>query len=73
MESAKGAGGKGGKGGFGGFDPETQRKIAKLEKEYLAKAADLLDDSQKKSWKEMVGAEFDLTKLQGGGFGRKKD
>lgn len=67
--------GKGGKGGFGGFDPETQKKIAKVEKEALGKVVDLLDDTQKKSWKEMVGAEFDLTKLQfnPGGFGKKKD
>jgi hypothetical protein len=67
-------GGKGGKGGFGRPDPETQKKLTKLEKEYMAKTADLLDASQKTTWKELVGAEFDLTKLQGG-FGppRKKD
>jgi hypothetical protein len=72
IRAESGGGGKGGKGGFGGFDPETQRKIAKLEKEYLAKAADLLDESQKTTWKELIGAEFDLTKLQFGGFGGKK-
>jgi hypothetical protein len=72
----KGKGGKGGKGGFGGFgrlDPEAQKKINKVQKEAIGKIVDLLDDNQKKSWKEMVGAEFDLTKLQGGfgGFGGK--
>ena len=63
-----------GKGKFGGFglDPETQKKIAKVEKEAIGKITDLLDDSQKTTWKELVGKEFDLTKLQ---FvpGKKKD
>ena len=77
----KGKGGKGGKGGFGGFQisPETQKKISKLEKESVGKVVDLLDDNQKKTWKELVGADFDLSKLNtgfGGGFGgknKKKD
>jgi hypothetical protein len=74
-EASKDRKGKGGKGGFGGFgrtDPETQKKIAKVEKEAIGKIVDLLDDTQKKTWKEMVGAEFDLTKLQTGfgGFGK---
>lgn len=81
-EAFKDGGGKGkgkgkGGGGFGGVDPETQKKIAKIEKESVGKITDLLDDSQKKTWKELIGAEFDLTKLQGGfgggGFGKKKD
>jgi hypothetical protein len=66
--------GKGGKGGFGGFglDPETQKKISKLQSEAVGKVVDLLDDSQKKTWKELIGADFDLSKLQGGfgGFGK---
>lgn len=70
-EAGKGGGNKG-KGGFGGFNPETQKKIAKVEKEYVGKAVDLLTDTQKKSWKELIGTEFDLTKLQGGGFTPKK-
>jgi len=80
----KGKGGKGGKGGFGfGIDPETQKKITKVQSEAVGKIVDLLDDNQKKTWKELIGAEFDLTKLQGGfggfggkdgkGFKRKKD
>ena len=73
----KGKGGKGGKGGFGGFglDPDTQKKISKLEKEAVGKVTDLLDDSQKKTWKELVGAEFDLSKLTTGfcgGGGKNK-
>jgi len=53
--------------GKGKFDfakfQEDQKKIDKLEQEYLGKVAGMLDDSQKKTWKELVGAEFDLTKL----------
>jgi hypothetical protein len=81
-EATKDGKGKG-KGGFGfRLDPEAQKKITKLQGEAVGKVVDLLDDSQKKTWKELVGAEFDLTKLQGGfgGFGkdgknikRKKD
>lgn len=43
---------------------ENQKKVAKLQKEYMGKMEDLLDDKQKAAWKEMKGAEFDLTKLQ---------
>jgi len=73
-EATKDKKGKGGKGGFGGFglDPEAQKKISKLQSEAVGKIVDLLDDSQKKSWKELVGADFDLSKLQVGfgGFGK---
>ena len=59
-----GAGG----GGKGKFDfekmQENQKKVQKLQKEYLGKLEDLLDDKQKAAWKELKGAEFDLTKLQ---------
>jgi hypothetical protein len=65
----KGGGGKGG-------DPEKMaemnKKIQKAQKEYTGKAVDLLTDDQKKTWKTLIGADFDLTKLQGG-FGKKKD
>jgi hypothetical protein len=73
QEGSGGKGGKGGKGGFGGFglDPETQKKITKLQKESVGKIVDSLDESQKKTWKELTGEPFDLTKLQGG-FGGKK-
>jgi hypothetical protein len=68
-------GGKGGKGGFGGgfgLDPETQKKIAKAQKEYITKIVDdVLEESQKTMWKELRGPDFDLTKLQFGGFGKK--
>ena len=35
---------------------------------------ELLDDTQKKTWKDMIGAEFDMSKLQFGfgGFGKDK-
>jgi hypothetical protein len=65
-------------GGFGKLTPEQQEKMAeaqkkvqKAQKEYLGKAADLLTDDQKKTWKTLTGEAFDLTKLTGGG--RKKD
>jgi hypothetical protein len=74
-ESTKDAKDKGDKGGFRrfGLSPEAQKKIAKVQSESVGKIVDLLDDNQKKTWKELVGAEFDLTKLQGGfgGFGGK--
>jgi len=56
------------KGGFGGFDPgkqaEFQKKSGKLGKEVMAKIEDLLDDTQKKTWKELTGPTFDLSKLR---------
>src|SRR5262249_39639344 len=51
-------------GGFG-LDPETQKKITKVQKEYVGKIVDSLDESQKKTWKDLTGEAFDLTKLQG--------
>ncbi|MBX9624438.1 MAG: hypothetical protein K2X82_11570 [Gemmataceae bacterium] len=72
-------GGGGGKGGFGkGFDPErmaeNQKKMEKLNKAAMAEVMDVLNDDQKKSWKEMVGAPFDTSKLfqfPGGGGGKR--
>jgi Spy/CpxP family protein refolding chaperone len=58
--------------GFGKVDPEVTKKVAKLEKEAVSKIVDVLDEKQKKTWKELLGAEFDLTKLQFGGFGKDK-
>jgi hypothetical protein len=58
-----GAGGGKGKVDFEKIQ-ENQKKVQKLQKEYLGKLEDLLDDKQKAAWKEMKGAEFDLTKLQ---------
>lgn len=66
----------GGKGGFGkgGFDKEAMaenmKKMEKLNKAALSEIDEVLTADQKKQWKEMVGAPFDLTKLnQFGGFG----
>lgn len=58
----------GGKGGGGkNFDvekfQEAQKKVSKVQKEYLGKAVDLLTDDQKKTWKTLIGESFDLTKL----------
>jgi hypothetical protein len=68
--------GFGGKKGGGMFDAEkfqeAQKKIQKLGKEYIGKVVDTLDDTQKKTWKEMTGEPFDLTKLQFQ-FGKGKD
>jgi hypothetical protein len=75
-EAGLGGGGKGGGGKGGGFDPEkmaeVNKKVQKVQKEYVGKAIDLLDDEQKKTWKIMTGEPFDLSKLTGGGM-RKKD
>ncbi len=69
-------------GGKGKFDVEkfreSQTKVQKLEKEYISKIVDVLEDAQKTTWKEMIGAPFDVASLrQGFGGGRpttpKKD
>ena len=78
--------GKGGGGfGKGKFDPEafkdmqkrlqeTQTKVNKAEEEAINKILDVLDDNQKRTWKELVGAPFDRTRLMPtfGGFGKGK-
>lgn len=68
------------KGGKGFFDPEKQKdfreKTGKLSAETMGRIADVLDDGQKKAWKDVVGEPFDMTKLfQGGGRpgGKGKD
>jgi hypothetical protein len=57
-----------GEAGKGKFDvekfQENQKKVQKLNKEYMGKLVDILDDNQKKTWKELTGEPFDLTKLQ---------
>jgi hypothetical protein len=58
-----------GGGGFG--DPETQKKMAALRKETLEKVTAVLEDSQKKSWKEMTGNPFEV-KFEPGQFGKGK-
>ncbi len=53
---------------------EVQKKVQKVQTEYVGKVVDVLDDGQKKTWKELLGEPFDLTKLTFGGFGKgKKD
>jgi Spy/CpxP family protein refolding chaperone len=56
-----------GDGKGGGFDPEKQKdyaaKSGKLATETLTKITAVLDDAQKKTWKELTGDVFDTTKL----------
>lgn len=68
----------GGGGGFGkgGFDKEkaaeAQKKREKLEKGAIADIDEVLNDAQRKTWKDLTGpAAADLSKLRGfgGGFG----
>jgi hypothetical protein len=57
-----------GKGAFGkGADPEKlkdfQTKSAKVNEETMSKISELLDATQKKTWKELTGDAFDTSKL----------
>ena len=74
-EAGLGGGNKGGT--KGGFDPEKMadmnKKIQKIQKEYVGKAVDALNDEQKKTWKTLIGEPFDVSKITPGGFQRKKD
>ncbi|CAN5551148.1 hypothetical protein BH11PLA2_BH11PLA2_05380 [soil metagenome] len=72
-------GGRGGAAGGGRPSEEDLKKMADNAKKVKAlgdeakeKIASGLSDEQKKSWKEMVGAEFDVTKLQQGFGGRTR-
>jgi hypothetical protein len=51
-----------------GFDQEkaaaANKKIEKVRQEAWGKVQDLLDDSQKKAWKELTGEPFPLDKLR---------
>ena len=51
----------------GGFDQEKQKdfqaKSGKLAGETMTKIAGVLDDAQKKAWKELTGDAFDTSKL----------
>jgi len=42
----------------------VDRKIEKMQQAATIQIEDALDDSQKKTWKTMVGEPFDLTKLR---------
>lgn len=66
----------GGTGGFGkgGFDKEklaeAQKKREKLEKGAIADIDEVLNDAQRKTWKDLTGpAAADLNKIRFGGFG----
>lgn len=56
-----------GLGGGKGLDPEKLKnlrtKTQNLEKEYVARAVDRLNDEQKKTWNRLIGAPFDMSKL----------
>lgn len=76
VKDSQGLGGFGGFGGKGGFDKEkaaeAQKKREKLTKGALADIDEVLNDAQRKTWKDLTGPEFDRSKLQfggGGGFG----
>ena len=60
----------------GGFSQEAfqemQKKVEGLRKETLDKATALLNDSQKKELKELMGEPFKLEMRFGAGFGKKK-
>lgn len=73
-EYVKDSQGLGGFGGKGGFDKEkaaeAQKKREKLTKGAMADIDEVLNDEQRKTWKDMTGPEFDRSKLQfGGGLG----
>jgi hypothetical protein len=62
-------GGRPGGAGRGGNDENAKKREA-LTKETEEKIVATLSDDQKKSWKEMIGEKFDVSKLrQGFGFG----
>jgi Spy/CpxP family protein refolding chaperone len=62
--------------GKGKFDrekfQESQTKVEKIQKEYTAKMTDVLDDTQKAKYKELIGTPFDTAQLRFGGFTPKK-
>jgi len=45
---------------------DMQKKTAKLTRESMAKASEVLNDDQQATWKKMVGEAFDMAKLQQG-------
>src|SRR5262249_27789279 len=51
----------------GMFDAEkfadAQKKVRKIQTDATDKIVGMFDDTQKKTWKEMIGEAFDLTKL----------
>ena len=63
--------------GMRGFDAEKQKdfqaKSSKLAGESLTKITAVLDDTQKKTWKELTGDAFDTSKLNQPRVAPKKD
>jgi hypothetical protein len=57
----------------GGPGPETMQKVQALGKEYLDKATAMLTEDQRKSYKELLGKQFDMPPFGRGGFGKGKD
>jgi Spy/CpxP family protein refolding chaperone len=58
----------------GGPGPETFQKVQALGKEYGDKGTALLTEDQRKSYKELLGKQFDMPPFGGrGGFGKGKD
>lgn len=59
----------------GGFGADAQKKIAALRKEFSDKQMGVLNDDQKKAYKELAGKPFEgnlLGGFGGGAFGKKK-
>jgi len=61
-----------GGGGGGGATDGARAKIAEMRKASMDKAVGVLSDDQKKAWKDMTGAPFEV-KFEGGtgGGGRR--
>jgi len=57
-----------------GTDPDKvaafEKKLRDLVAKYAADALAVLDDTQKKAWKELTGEPFDVTKVGFGAIGR---
>lgn len=63
---------KGGKGGFGkgGLAGYTE-KLEKIRTEAKEKIYGVLSKEQRKTWRDMIGEEFKMERIQFGGFGKK--
>jgi hypothetical protein len=63
MQGGGGGGGGGGgrgRGGRGAANPETQTKLQGLRKEAMGNAVKVLNDDQKKSFKDLTGETFEI-------------
>jgi len=59
----------GGRGGRGGMDPETQKKVAALQKDAMDRVTKVLNDSQNAAVKDLLGVAFELQQPAFGGAG----